>query len=459
MIDRSKFKSTKVADVQHQEKEVAAMTKTKNDRAGYLKIEPGKNVFRVFPPHPVAEGEVGGISFVEPKSTVWLPMMVEERDTAGQLVKGQDGKTVMKKGNKSVFNSRIHGNTEKDLVEEYFKMAEAWAKAHKFDADSKEDAKKRKAYTDKIWGNFATKVQGIRYNHNWVMFAKKLSDSKTPFGLVELRPSMKDGINKVVNMEASNQPVGTEANDPFTDLDEGRALVIVYNDKADKPADYYTVSIDTSTEAAEINGRKVQIQKVHPLTDDDLEMLTKFPSLYKTFRNCFKKRDFLLQYEGLEFFDKENGMGIFNSQEFQDVISEIVEYYPDDAVPTAEEVAEVVNAETEDEVVEETEEVDSDTDQFALMNRDELKKFATDNKTGILVKPSMTEEMLRERLREWKEVQAGGVDEATESSEEAAIETPVAEVKKEEVVTPPTTSGMSAKDKLKALKERQAAKA
>lgn len=467
-IDRSKFKSTSVAAVVQQDKEVSSMVGTKKgDRAGYLKLKPGKNLFRIFPPHPVEENEVGGTSFVEPKSTVWLPMMVEERDEQGKPIMGADGKPKMKEGNKTVFNSRIHGNTEKDIVEEYFKCAEEWAKKHKFDADAEKDKKKRKEFTDKIWGNFAAKIQGIRYNHNWVLFAKDLMDSKQPFGLLELKPSIKDGINKVVNMEASNQPIGTEANDPFTDVEEGRALVIMYNDKADKPADYYSTSIDTATEAAEMNGRKIQIQKVYPLTDDDLNELMKFPSLYKTFRNCFKRRDFMLQFTGLEYFDKKNGMGIFASPEFEAIIEEISAYYPEDEKPSAEEVAAVVNNHGE-EAEEETETESETTDKFALMSRDELKAFSLANKTGILVKQTMTDDVLRERLREWEEATAINGEEEEETAAPVVAETttlapvvkpePVAE-KKEEPAAAPAPKAMSAADKLKAMKERQKASA
>jgi hypothetical protein len=272
-------------------------------------------------------------------------------------------------------------------------------------------------------------------------------------------------------MEASNQPIGTEANDPFTDLEEGRALVIMYNDKAEKPADYYSVSIDTATESAEMNGRKIQIQKVYPLTDEDLDTLMGFPSLFKTFRNCFKKRDFILQFTGLEFFDKKNGMGIFHSPEFQTVIEEISAYYPEDAAPSKEEVEkEIAEAEHEEEVEETTEETGTGDDQFTLMNRDELKKFNLDNKVGILVKPSMDDDTLRGRLREWVEAVAeGGGEEEEETAETAPVvteTTTLAPVVKEEpkqavestTTTPAaSTTGMSAKDKIAALKLKQAA--
>lgn len=452
-IDRSKFKPTKVAAMQQQDKEVTTLTgKGSKDRAGYIKIKPGKNMFRVFPPHPVGENEIGGISPFEPKSTVWLPMMVEQKDEQGKTIIGADNKPMMKEGTKTVFNSRIHGGTEKDLVEEYFKMAEEWAKNHKFDTNPEADKKKRKTYTDKLWGNFKANIQGIRYNHNWVFYAKDLLDSKQPFGLVEAKPSIKDGINKVVNIEASNQPIGTEANDPFTDVDEGRALVIMYNDKADKASDYYSVSIDTTTEPAEMNGRKIQIQKVYPLSEEDLEMLMKFPSLYKTFRNSFKKRDFLLQFEGLEFFDKKNGMGIFDTPEFQEVIEEISAYYPDDPTPTEEEIAEVLDEEEKETETEQETESEEVTDKFALMTRDELKKFNTENGAGILVKPSMSDEDLRNRLREWEEFKAHGGQEQEEptKTEEPKQETPIA---------PVNTTGMSAKEKLEAMKARKAAQA
>lgn len=426
-IDRSKFKATSVAIVQQQDKDVTTMVgKDKGSRAGYLKIKSGKNMFRIMPAHP----DGGGESFIEPKSTVWLPMMVEEKDDKGQVINGADGKPLMKEGSKTVFNSRVHGNTEKDLVEEYFRIADEWAKKHKFDpTDSKKDQELRKKYTDKIWGNFKAKIQGIRYNHNWALYAKDLLDNKQPIGLLEVKPSIKDGINKIVNQEASNQPIGTEATDPFTPIEDGRALVIFYDEKAEKAADYYTVSIDTATEPAEIQGRKVNIQKVYPLTDDDLEGLVAFPSLFKTFRNCFKRRDFELQYKGLEFFDIKNQMGIFNSPEFQAVVEEINAYYPVDEEPDPNDLDEVINEGAGAETV--VEEENTGDDEFTLMTRDELKQFNLDNKVGMLIKPTTSDDAIRERMREWKlvnEQQGSAVVEEPAVVAEAApvvTETPV----------------------------------
>lgn len=429
-IDRSKFKATSVAAVQQQDKEISSLVGQKSGRAGYLKIYPGKNMFRIFPPHP----DAGGTSFMEPKSTVWLPMMIESKDDKGTIMKDERGNPIMKEGNKSAFNSRIHGNTAKDLVEQYFELGNAWADKHKFHpTDSKIDSDLRKKYKDKLWGNFATKVQGIRYRHNWVFYGKDLI-GKQGMGFVEVGTAVKDGMNKIINIEASNQPLSTEATDPFTDLTEGRALIVMYDDKATKAADYYSTSIDTATEPAEINGRKVNIQKTYPLADDDLEALLALPSLYKNFRNCFRRRDFELQYQGLAFFDQKHAMGIFEMPEWEAIVDEISAYYPTD---TQEESHEDEGGETSEETAEETSAA-KESDQFDLMSRDELKEFNLKNKCGILIKPNMEEDAIRERLREWIEFTSTseGAEESNSQSE-PEVEAPSAtiEEKKEEAVT------------------------
>lgn len=475
-IDRSKYKNAGAALINAQEKEVAAKVGSKKgSRAGYLKINEGKNMFRIFPPH--LEG--GGESFAEAKSTTFLPVIIEEKDDKGNVIM-EGGQPKTKEVKKSVFNARIHGNAPKDLVEEYVRIGADWADKHTFNADAAEDKAARKKFKDHLYGNFNAnpRVDGLRYQHNWVMYAKDLNAAKDGFGILEVKPSVKDRINKIINLEASNEVIGTEGNNPFTPPDEGRALIIVYNKKAEKSSDYYTTDIDSTTERVQYEGRMLPVQKTYPLTDEELEMLEGYPSLYKMFKTSFKRRDFELQFSGLELYDQKYNLGIFNLPEFVEVIEMLDAFFPEEDAAATED-ADVLDAEkqkidplaSEEEETEEeaTTEQTRDQDEFDLMSRDELKQFNKNNKVGMLIKPASLDEDIRTRMREWKAATSGEEEETADTTpaipdepkaeekkaEETKVENPKAEEKKADEGG---AAPVSAADKLAAFKARQGKK-
>jgi hypothetical protein len=430
MIDRSKFKPTSVSKMRESDDAVtAAMSKGRGARPGMLDIKPGKNKFRVYPGHP--EDDLEEPPFAYPSVKAFLPMMVPDKNKEGEVI-GE------KEGSKPVFNSRIHGGTALDLVEEYIKLARKWADTN-WDPKSKDPKEKqaRQNYLDKVYGkyspNAAQRQMGIQYKTAYVMYADKITGEKADFGRVEVKESVKSRMNFLAGEESSNEPLQV---DPYTDLETGRCVVIHYNDKADKPADYYITSIDSDTEADK------RTLKMYPISEAQLEHFLKQPTLRSMYDNVFTRKDFELQVKGLLFFDKKNNMGIVGTDDWEALLAEISDYYPEDDTPAEETESQV----TEDGGTEAEE--SQEDDEFAEMTRVELKTFNAQQKLGVVFNPAKSDDDIRKAVKAaWEAKQIPNKPLPGEEKEE----------KKEEVKKTPLPAGKSnaALDRLKALGKKK----
>jgi hypothetical protein len=184
--------------------------------------------------------------------------------------------------------------------------------------------------------------------------------------------------------------------DPFTDIEDGRAVKILKDTTTDNPQNIYTTELDSSTTKEILNGRTVNVQVTFPLTDVQLEHFMKQEPLQEKYgKKLATRKNFEAQLAGLELLDQKYSMGIFDMPEWSDIVLEIDGYYPendptnnggsDDTDSTTEEVEDVVSG-----------------DEFDLMERKELTAFAKEYKTGILVRPNLSDDELRNKLREWK---------------------------------------------------------
>lgn len=421
-FDRSKFKATKVAEAVKQDEELASsLGNQRNGFTSYIRLKEGKNMIRIYPPHPEEMG--GGDTFAEPKVTLFLPMMVPDRDTNGQPLTDKTGRPILKESVKSVYNSRIHGGTEKDLVEEYIAFAIDKFEKELKEADSPNEKAAIEARLEKIKGNYKKKVQGLNYRQAWALYVDEIiiATGKTNFGTLEVGKAIKERLNAL--SMAADDGEDVIATDPFTDPDTGRAVQIEYNKNATKPQDYYKTELDQKTTTEAINGRNYTVNRTFPLSDDQLAAFMEVEPLAKRFKNCFTRKDYNLQLEGLEFFDKKNGLGIFNDPEWIEIVEEIDGYYPeiddenneDTALDRSEKKVNKATKTTatrgrlsEREVLEQSEEVEEEEqseeeegDQFDLMSRLELSSWHKKNATGLVVKPSITTDELRELAREF----------------------------------------------------------
>ncbi len=297
-IDRSALKATSVAKSQEAD-ELLSSKLSDPSRTEYLKIADGSNIFRIFPPHPDS-----GYTFTVPRVVHRLPILVDELDDK----KNKTGKKIFIY--KSVFNSKVHGDAPNDLIEEYKRLAEEKARRISSNSDT------QKEYLRPIYGFFSkdkTKsIQGITPQETWICYASKIVGDNVINGRLEIKKAVKNRLNQISALETDGDPLGT---DPFTDPDDGRAIKIVYNSNADKPQDYYQVEIYAPT----IKGSRGQIQ-LFPLTDEQLDWFSQVTPLSEIYQKCFTRRDFELQLEGLQNFDKMHKMGIFESEEFLEIV-------------------------------------------------------------------------------------------------------------------------------------------
>lgn len=442
-LDRGKFRATSVAaTIQKDAKLNESLGRDGGFRTEYLKFEQGANLIRIYPPHPEEDG--GGVVFAEPKVTVFLPMMVVQKNDRGEeLIDSRTKRPITKESVKSVFNSRIHGGTPKDLVEEYISFAQ-----YELTEELKtcQDPKAKQFTSDKleaITGNFKKKVQGLRYKQAWVMYADKITAGVPKFGILEIGPAIKDRLNSIAaSTDTSGDPLAT---DPFTDIETGRAIVVTYNKDALQPKDYYKTELDNVMEPTIIGGQRYMLPRMFPLSDEQLESFLKVTPLAKRFTNCFKRRDFNLQLEGLMFFDEKFNIGLFQNPKWLSVCEEIEAYYPeDDQVEEEPEVMDVSAKVTQEE---------PDGDQYDLMNRKELAAFAKINSTGLLIKPTMSDDDVRNALRAWEEAQSISAEDMAEDVTEDMAESAQVEESEPTKTTIQTTAASSI-DRLRKLREQ-----
>ena len=260
MIDRGKFRATPVNKLEDQAGVASQLIGSNSSRADNLTLDEGDNKLRLY---PARDGEK---SFIYLRSVVFLPQEIEI-----------NGRIEIKQ--KPIFNSRVHGNTAKDIVEEYVKFSINQIVAN---AVNQKEAETKISLINGFRdarGNFNS---GLTFQNKWVCYVDKHSSVGKVFGMLDLTPGTKDKLIKLAAIEAADEPIAT---DPYTDLDNG-VCVIIKMDKKAKPADYYTLRLD------EVKEKLARRLVPTPLSDNDLEHWLKFPSLESLFVNSYKRSDF-----------------------------------------------------------------------------------------------------------------------------------------------------------------------
>ena len=127
-FDRSKFTAPKLETNKKVSDDVNKTMRVNNSNRGdYLTIDEGINVFRLFPPHNPDEPTF------QPTVVYWLDCRVPKQDAEGNPIEGE-----FEWKRRPIFDSRIHGNTQKDIIDEYIKFTRNAI----FTNNSSEDAKK-----------------------------------------------------------------------------------------------------------------------------------------------------------------------------------------------------------------------------------------------------------------------------------------------------------------------------
>ena len=377
----------------------------------YLNLEDGKTLkIRIFPAHPGVE------DFYIPKKCYWL------------TVAGRDGDP----RRTTVLDSKLHGGTKYDLVEEYVKWAKKkWAK----------DSEKLDALT-----GTGQNQNSLNPSYTWLCYADRVSgDEELRAKLWEFKKMVRDAMNKLAFSEDEDEAIEV---DPFTDPDEGLPILVKYmrNPNKKKGENYYEVSFPKKVSA-------------RPLTDEEIEHFMSLKPLTEVLPK-YGMRDFEKALEGLQNFDEEHEMELFEDDAWLEHVEEIKAQYDgeeeEDDKPSKKKTSKkvtkkVVEEEDEDEGdddsddeeeeeekpknVEEEEEADdeepeeadeAEDDGLDDMDRTELKKYIKDNDLEVSVKKSMSDDDLREAIREAMSSEEG--DESEEEEDEEEEEAPKAKV-------------------------------
>ena len=390
---RSQLKATSIKRLQKQIDEDNAMVGAQNSTE-YLNLEDGKTIkIRIFPGHP------GVQDFYVAKKCYWLSFV------------GDDGET--HRG--TVLDSKVHGKTKFDVVEEYVK----WAKKK-----IGNDADKLEA----LVGN-GPKSNSLNPQYSWLCYADKINgDDQLRAKIWEFKKMVRDAMNKLAFSEDEDEVIEV---DPFTDPDEGLPIMVTYrkNPNKKKGENFYEVSFPKKVSA-------------RPLTDEEIEYFMTLKPLNEILSK-YGMKDFERALEGLQNFDEENEIGLFDDEDWIEHLEEIKAQYDSDdseedsapkkktavkkavkkAYAKSEDDEEEEKDEADDEEEDEEEENDEDGDEFDSMDRVALKKYITANGLEISVKKSMSDDDLRNAIRAAaKSDDADDADEADDEEEDDETE-------------------------------------
>lgn len=320
MFNREDFKPSQVTSLKQEDEKVDKLLgREQKNYSDFLRIEDGRNIIRIFPPHPGPNPSL----FVEPRVTTQLPFLYKEKDQNGNIIM-ENGQPKMIERTKHIFNSKVHGSLPFDLVEEYISRVQK-----KSEELYNNNEKSRVDYLKYIYGRFNRKdrsqnIFGINYSQKWVMYVKKINDPDNPssfqYGRLEIGKSIKNRLNEIAAIESENQAITT---DPFSDPDEGITVSITFNKDAQQPSEFYRTELYMPRMGS-------SSFKLFPLSDDDLKWLSEQESLSSMYQNSFKRKDLDFQIKGLELLDKKSGYGILKDPSFIKLIEEAFELMPEE---------------------------------------------------------------------------------------------------------------------------------
>jgi hypothetical protein len=272
----------------------------------YLSLEDGKAIkIRLFPAHPGEE------RFYIPKKCYWLTRINDEGDPKRF----------------TVLDAVVHGGAKMDLVEQYAKMA-----------------KKKNLKNQKIIEAITGDKDSLNPSYSWVAYgAKVVADEDLAPKLWEFKKMVRDGLNKLAFSEDEDEVIEI---DPFTDPDDGIPVLVKYNKKPNRKAgeNYYEVSFPKNA-------------KARPLSDEEIEVFMALKPLTEAI-GSYSIKEFERALEGIQNFDEEHEIGLFEDDEWIELVEEIKAQFDgddDDEKPAKKKVAKKKVVEEDDEDEEEDE--------------------------------------------------------------------------------------------------------
>ena len=280
-----------------------------NQSADFLKFTTGTNIFRIFPAHKKAKKRLA----ILPKGTHSMPRIVytEISNDKKYLIESKFNelppsekvkyKKTIKKTN--IMNSKIHGNTPKDIIEEYINYTVAYFSEQI--QDKGELVKKLSPITD--WRT------GIVLQLSHVAYVNKHFGEGKQFGRLQITEGLKKQLNQIATRDKSGQPIVV---DLYSHPGTGKAINVVYNKEAEDKKKVYVASLLWEDNWA--------------LSSSELDHLESLPSLEEIYTDCYGQKMFIRALESLELFDEINNFKIFSHDAFERIMEEISAYYPEE---------------------------------------------------------------------------------------------------------------------------------
>lgn len=393
---RDKFKATKVAEIK---KSIDTETAILGYNSGqeYLRLESGKTTkIRIYPKFP------NETKYWQMRSYYWLPVVTSD----GEIKR------------RPFSDARRHGGMEKDIVDEYIKFVKA---------NFSDDEEKMEV--------FARQRDGLQIVNSWVAYASEVGEDDEPLHpkVWEFKKTVRDMLRNLACDEDGDSII---EDDPFTDPNDGLIVRVKYNNKPDKKRgeNFYEVSLGKTP-------------KKRPLTDEELEEFDKMTPLSELFEG-YSIDDFEDALKSLQTFDEEEGIEAFDMPEWLDVVEEVRSQFKstskkakkdedeDEEKPAkkASKKSEVKSKpepkpepeddDEDDEDEDEDAEDDDDNgnyDKYDDMSREELKRHIKSSGLEISVKKSMSDDDIRQAIRQAEATPADDVegdDEEDEDEEE-----------------------------------------
>lgn len=380
---RSQFKATTIKSLRKTVDKDDAMVGVQSGN-DYLNLEDGKTLkIRIFPAHP------GHDQFYVSRKCYWLSFI------------NQDGES--KRG--TVLDSIAHGGTKMDLIQEYIKFAKK---------RYSNDAAKMEALVGTNMNSNSLNPQ-----YSWLCYADVVRDGEELKPKIwEFKKMVRDLLNKLAFNEDEDEPIEV---DPFTDPNDGLPVMVKYlkNPNKKKGENYY-----------EVNFAKKPVAR--PLTDEELELFANVKPLSEVI-SAYTMRDFDRALEGLQNFDEDNDFGLFNDDDWLEIVEKVKAQYDSEdsddndekpkkttkkvtkkAEPEPEYDEDSDDDDTEEEKIEDDADEDSEDDEYTDMDRKELKAVIRDRGLDISVKKSMSDDDIRDAIREALK----NADEESEDDEE-----------------------------------------
>jgi len=372
-FDRSKLKGTALNVIQEQNKEIASSSKKRD----YVQIKEGTNKLRVFPAHPESDGELD--RYAQKKTVVWLPY------------KNDDGKI----SNRSYLNARLHAKQAKDLAEEYHRVAVEQLQSDK-SLKTDDKASKLNALSD-----YKT---GIKHQGKYLAYVEDTVGGDR--GLTEFSFGVKKKLDAISLAEVEEDPTSA---DVISDPNDGYGITIKY-DKSKPNNDKYSVQL----------GRKIT-----PVSDESLDWWIEEDSLVDILHTNVNYHQGVIDSvrDGLAIYDKEQKLGVINSDEFLAIFEELRSALPAAPIRDDNGGGTSSSSNTEDEAEEKL---------LGDMDKSELKQFILDAELDVRVIRSNSVDDVLDMI----EVETG-LTEENYPSDLSEVSAPETKVEDEEVFEEP----------------------